>query len=100
MARPFAKLTPTRRAPISPGAQVTATASISLFEMPAFFSASSESLPMTAAWLRDAISGTTPPYIACISACEKSSLESVSRPFLITATAVSSQDVSIAIIVI
>jgi hypothetical protein len=55
----LAKLSPTSSAPISPGAAVAATASIST---PAAASALSVKRDMDSRWLRAAISGTTPPY--------------------------------------
>jgi hypothetical protein len=45
--------------------------------------------------LRDAISGTTPPYLLCNSACDAIMLERIRRPSSTTAAAVSSQEVSI-----
>ena len=86
----LAKFTPTSTAPMSPGAYDTATASSSDFFTPAAAIARSASREMTSTWLREAISGTTPPYTACRSACEKIWSVSTFRPFSVTATAVSS----------
>ena len=49
--------------------------------------------------MRDAISGTTPPYSACSSICEAITPESTRRPSATTAAAVSSQEDSTARIV-
>ena len=43
---------------------------------------------------REASSGTMPPYSACISICDATTLEWIVRPSSMTAAAVSSQDVS------
>mgnify|MGYP006870578285 CR=1 FL=1 len=63
---------------------------MSFLSSPATWSARSASSEMTSTWLREAISGTTPPYTACRSACEKIWSVSTFRPFSVTATAVSS----------
>jgi len=47
----------------------------------------------------DAISGTTPPYTVCSAIWEYITLDNTSLPFLTTAAAVSSQELSIARIV-
>ena len=44
----------------------------------------------------DAISGTTPPYNVCNAICDEITLDNTSLPFLTTAAAVSSQELSIA----
>ena len=41
---------------------------------------------------RDASSGTTPPYFACIVICEATTLERMTLPFSTTAAAVSSHE--------
>ena len=51
---------------------------------------------MASMCLRDAISGTTPPYSLCSSTCEEMQSVSTSRPSRTMATAVSSQEDSIA----
>ena len=60
-AADLAKFTPTSSAPMSPGAQVTATASMSPRVRPVTASARSASWEMTSTCEREAISGTTPP---------------------------------------
>ena len=57
----LAVLTPTRRAPISPGPAVTATASISSRVDAASASAASTTGAASSRWWRAATSGTTPP---------------------------------------
>ena len=59
--RPFAKFTPTSNAPMSPGAAVTAMASMSESSQPASVKACFVTCSMHSACLREAISGTTPP---------------------------------------
>ena len=54
---------------------------------------------MLSTCLREAISGTTPPYIACSGICEEMIEETISRPSRMIAAAVSSQLDSIARIV-
>src|SRR5699024_11157449 len=60
--------------------------------MPACSSAWSTTRSHASTWARLAISGTTPPYSACRSICENTTLERMRRPFSITAAAVSSQE--------
>src|SRR5574341_226002 len=86
--------TPTRRAPIRPGAWVTATSSMSSSETEAPASASRMTGMRFFKCSRDASSGTTPPYFSCTFTWEETTFDStaVSRS---TAAAVSSQEVSI-----
>src|SRR5262245_12923484 len=51
---------------------------------------------MTSMCMREATSGNTPPYCACLAACEATTLDRMKRPSATTAAAVSSQEVSIA----
>ena len=67
--------------------------------MPAFLSASSTTGSTLSTCARDAISGTTPPYIACSGICEEITEEITCRPSRTIAAAVSSQLDSIAKIV-
>src|SRR5690554_786418 len=95
-ARALAVETPMSRAPTKPGPWVTATASMPDQSK----SASSKALRIkgfraSRCW-REAISGTTPPNRAWVSIWEATWLAKSSRPRLTMATAVSSQDVSIA----
>ena len=95
-ASPFAKFTPTSRAPMSPGAYVTAIASISAAVFPAFSRASFTTPIMLSQWRRLAISGTTPPYNLCSSICVATTELIISLPSRMIAAAVSSQELSIA----
>jgi hypothetical protein len=78
----------------SPGPEVAAKASTSFMTMPAAPSAFSRRRGACKRWFREATSGTTPPYASC-SVCDATSLASNSFARR-TATAVSSQEVSIA----
>ena len=91
----LAVLTPTRRAPISPGPAVAATASISSSPTPASASAASTTGAVSSRWWREATSGTTPPKCAWAAACEEIRFERIRGPSS-TAAQVSSQEVSIA----
>ena len=51
---------------------------------------------MDSAWAREATSGKTPPYWACRSICEATMLDLIVGPSVMTAAAVSSQEVSMA----
>src|SRR5205809_7772876 len=51
---------------------------------------------MTSMCMREATSGNTPPYWACLAACEATMLERIVVPSATTAAAVSSQEVSMA----
>src|SRR5262245_49633808 len=53
---------------------------------------------MTSMCMREATSGNTPPYCACLAACDATMLDRIVVPSATTAAAVSSQLVSIAII--
>src|SRR5512141_646854 len=90
----FAPARPTTSAPTSPGPIVTATASMSAKRHPACSSASSRSGFSASTWARLASSGTTPPKRACRSTWLEMTFESATRSST-TATAVSSQEVSI-----
>src|SRR5215472_15243175 len=85
---------PTRSEPTRPGPWVTAMPSRSRRPIPASARARRMMGTITSRWRRDANSGTTPPYGACTSSCEATTLESTLRPPSSTAAAVSSQDVS------
>ena len=58
-------------------------------------SASSITGETSSRWRLEAISGTTPPYFAWMSAWELTTFERISPPAVTTAAAVSSQEVSI-----
>src|SRR3954471_12356889 len=89
----FAAATPTSRAPVSPGPEVTATASTSSALTPASASARCTVGTIASRCAREAISGTTPPNRSC-SAIEVASA-SASRVCPRTSpTPVSSQEVS------
>src|SRR6266536_3482022 len=51
---------------------------------------------MTSMCMREATSGNTPPYWACLAACEATMLDRIVLPSATTAAAVSSQEVSMA----
>src|SRR6266540_2328019 len=90
----FAAAIPTSRAPTNPGPTVTATPSRSANRHPARSSASSMSGFRVCTWAREATSGTTPPNRACRSAWLATRLARTIRPSWMTATAVSSHEVS------
>src|SRR5919201_6524674 len=90
----LAAASPTKSAPISPGPDVTATPSRSSNLIPAWNKASSSSGFRTSTCARDASSGTTPPYLRCTSTWLETRFERIERPSSTTATAVSSQEVS------
>ena len=94
-ASPLAKFTPTSSAPISPGYAVTAMPSSSANVTPASSSAFCTTGSTFSQCLREAISGTTPPYCLCSSTCEETTLERISVWFLAMLAAVSSQELSI-----
>ena len=73
-ASAFAADSPTRSAPISPGPCVTATRSTRSSPTPASPSASRRTGVTSSRCRRDATSGTTPPYFACSSAWEETTL--------------------------
>ena len=98
MESPFAKLIPVNNVPASPGPWVTAIASISERLIFALAIAESAIRFKNISCSLEAISGTTPPYFECID-CELTSFDKI-YPSLHTATAVSSQDVSIPITII
>ena len=93
-ASAFAALTPTSRAPTSPGVLWTATHPMSDRATPARARASSTTGSRFRWCARDAISGTTPPNRACRSVCDATTLDSTRRSSVNTAAAVSSHDVS------
>ena len=85
---------PMRSDPINPGPRVTAIPSNSRSPTPASDKACSIVGLIASICLREAISGTTPPYLLCAVICEAITLESI-FPSLTTAAAVSSHDDSI-----
>src|SRR3954453_7124062 len=91
----FAYVISTRRDPARPGPWVTATASTSSRVMPAWFSASRTTGTIARRCSREASSGTTPPYLPCVSSCDATIDESTRSPSSTTAEAVSSQELSI-----
>src|SRR6266496_136230 len=93
-ATAFATAIPTSRAPTNPGPTVTATPSRSANRHPARSSASSISGFKACTWAREATSGTTPPNRACRSVWLATRLARTIRPSWMTATAVSSHEVS------
>ena len=96
MASALAAATPVSSAPTRPGPCVTATASIESSVQPACSSAWSTIASTASTCMREAISGTTPPYISCSFICDAMGFESILRPSSTTAALVSSQDDSIA----
>src|SRR6266567_339665 len=94
-ATAFAAASPTSSAPTRPGPTVTATASTSPNQIPASVRASVSSGLTFSRWAREAISGTTPPNRSCRWAWLDSRFDRIFRPSSTTATAVSSQEVSI-----
>src|SRR5574341_117645 len=86
--------TPTSSDPTSPGPTVTARAVTSPSVIPASARARSRTGWITSMWRREASSGTIPPYGACRSTCEATTLLRTRRPPSRTAAAVSSHDVS------
>ena len=90
-ASAFAYDTPTNSAPTSPGPYVQLIASISCKLILASFKAFFVTLEIASTWLRDAISGTTPPNFVWMSICELIIFDKTSLPFFTTATDVSSQ---------
>src|ERR1035437_8871982 len=94
-ASALAAATPTTRLPISPGPAVTAIPSSRSSVTSARVSASSTAAESSAAWRREAISGTIPPYFAWNSSWFVDTFESTRTPSSTTAVAVSSHDVSI-----
>ena len=90
-ASAFAYETPTKSAPTNPGPYVQLIASISSKFIFASFSAFLVTLEIASTWLRDAISGTTPPNFSWIGTCELIILDKTSLPFFTTDTDVSSQ---------
>ena len=90
------KFAPTSSAPIRPGAQVAATASTSCLSISASRSACSVTRTTASMCRREAISGTTPPYSACVAICVSTTLDKIFRPSSMTAAAVSSHEDSIA----
>src|SRR3954451_18263032 len=93
--RPFAYVTPTRRDPTSPGPCVTATASSDSSVECACCKASRTTGTIARRCSREASSGTTPPYLPCVSSCDATIEESTRSPSSTTAEAVSSQELSI-----
>ena len=92
----FGVQTPTSSAPMRPGVYVTATASTSVVARPASWIARSTTGTMLVRWMRDAISGTTPPKTVCAS-CDRitSDRSATAAPVPATIAAdVSSHDVS------
>src|SRR5512132_3556076 len=93
-ATAFAAAIPTSRAPTNPGPTVTATPSRSAKRHPARSSASSISGFRACTWALEATSGTTPPNLACRSVWLATKLARTIAPSSMTATAVSSHEVS------
>ena len=86
---------PTSSAPTKPGPAVYAIPPISDCSMPALMITSSISGNVLRMWSRDASSGITPPYFACISIWLYKQSASRPRSLSYSATPVSSHDVSI-----
>jgi hypothetical protein len=99
-AIPFAAVEPINNDEAKPGPLVAAKTSISRIPSPATPTAFSTNGLNTNPWFRDANSGTTPPCSRCKSICDATSeANTTARPpdtCATTATAVSSQDDSIA----
>ena len=91
----FAADTPTNNAPIKPGPTVAATASTRERSMLACCIACAVTCGNASRWARLAISGTTPPNRACSASWLATTDDNTSVPPITTATAVSSQLVSI-----
>src|SRR3989338_7482033 len=85
---------PVKSAPGSPGLSVTAMAPISLTLTPASYKERFITLSMFSTWCLAAISGTTPPNLACFAILEETIFDKISIPFLTTPAAVSSHEVS------
>src|SRR6266542_3826593 len=94
-ATDFAAARPTRRAPTRPGPTVTATPSRSAKRRDASSRARSSMGVRSSTWAREASSGTTPPNRPWTSCWLDTRFERIRTPSSTTATAVSSQDVSI-----
>src|SRR2546423_2512083 len=94
-ATAFAAAIPTSSAPTSPGPTVTATASTSPTRISASFIARSIIGLMASTCAREATSGTTPPNRSCRCVWLETRFARTHRPSSTTATAVSSQEVSI-----
>src|SRR3989338_963040 len=90
----LAKDIPTNKEPKSPGLAVTLIKSISFNFKPALVIAESATAVMVSNCILEAISGTTPPYFLCKVKEDATTLERIFLQSLTTATAVSSQDVS------
>ena len=91
----LANESPTRREPTSPGPCVTAMPPMSPRVAPALSIASLTTGIIDSMCLREASSGTMPPYFACMSSCEETTEESTFLPSSTTAAAVSSHELSI-----
>src|SRR5687768_6656642 len=87
---------PTSNDPTSPGPSVTAMASRVSQLNCARCSASRTTGTMARRCSRDASSGTTPPYLPCVSSCAATTEESTVWASSTTAAAVSSHELSMA----
>src|SRR5215472_8864259 len=92
----LAYVRPTRREPASPGPEVTATASSDESSTFACCSASRTTATTARRCSREASSGTTPPYLPCVSNCEATMEERMVHSSAMTAAAVSSHEDSMA----
>src|SRR3954470_3722805 len=90
-ARVLAAVTPINREPIRPGRWVMLMASIWSRVRLAWWSDSRRTGRMFWMWAREAISGTTPRYLAWMAAWEATMLLRTVRPSRTMAAAVSSQ---------
>ena len=92
---PLAYETPTSSDPISPGRQVTASASTFARGQPAAASPRETTASIHSMCILEAISGTTPANGRCASTWDATSLDRMAVPSRTTAAAHSSHDVSI-----
>src|SRR5208282_5807648 len=83
---------PTRSEPTNPGPWVTAMACKSSSLVADCSSARRTAGTIARRCSREASSGTTPPYLACVAICEETTEERMREPFSTTAAAVSSQE--------
>src|SRR5438270_9197355 len=87
---------PTNNEPTRPGPSVTATAAKSDKTNPLWLRASRTTGTTARRCSREASSGTTPPYLPCVSSCDATTDERTPSPSSTTAAAVSSHELSIA----
>src|SRR6185295_2428240 len=91
----FANVRPTSKDPTSPGPTVAAIADRPAYEVPDCSRASRTTGTMARRCSREASSGTTPPYRACVASCEATTEDRIDVPSSTTAAAVSSHEDSI-----